>query len=896
MTHVHPVSKIPQRFRLTLFLRGTLIPMQILWLAAAMLLAAADARAYDRWVVPPVLWSVTWTDSPAGSVTFSDKVPVVAAGAYWAAKKRTVDMSSTCFTNRLEFKNTCLSPPNFFGSSAAQYVCPAIYHHFDYASPNGPVCFGNGTSASNVVSGGVSKVCPASSILDRTTEECICPEGTLWVSERSFCYPVVTVDISQAPKSCPANPSRGNPIYPLTGVKRQSEKMDFGVGRLDFMLTYNNEQEQAVSDSSVVLRFEKQLESFGGAWFSNFHRFLLLGPTTTGFEEHTDRWGVRAFRGDGTVVSFVRNAPYAGYRLAGGESRDSLVQTPDGFMYHDQDGGVVERYDRSGRLLDMTRRTGESVSLSYTTLAAQPGMVVSPFGYLSSISDSFGRALRIEYQQVNGRYLISNIRHVVSGMESTVLGAVYTTGRLTAVVMADGSSRRYLYAQPTGTAQLAGVIDESNARVSTFTYDAAGRAVSTENAGATQRYAVSYTAPPQRMASDVFDPNHSLIRRTIRWGAPVGATITGPNGVNASLVGDVVGGQVAAVSNSQPAGSGCAAASRTIDYNTDLTIARSSDFTGNFTCFGHGGPRRSETTRVEGLPSTAACAALLPPGAALPEGSRKTSTAWHPDWQLEVTVAEPGRITNFIYNGQPDPFNGNQVAACAPSTARLPDGKPLAVLCAQIEQATADADGRHGLAAPLQPGVSARVRRWTYNQFGQTLTEQDPLGNVSTYTYHATTSLAGVGAYAVGQVVGDLAAVALPAAIGGAIRYTKYNKMGRPLETVDLNGVISTYTYDLRQRLTSVNVAGQLSRREYWPTGLLKKATQPDGSFMAFQYDAAQRLWEVQDNAGNRVVYTLDNMGNRTAETTVDPFGVLRRSLLRSFDALGRVQQVTGRE
>jgi YD repeat-containing protein len=280
----------------------------------------------------------------------------------------------------------------------------------------------------------------------------------------------------------------------------------------------------------------------------------------------------------------------------------------------------------------------------------------------------------------------------------------------------------------------------------------------------------------------------------------------------------------------------------------------------------------------------------------LPEGSRKTSTAWHPDWQLVVKVAEPGRITSFIYNGQPDPFNGNQIAACAPSTARLPDGKPLAVLCAQVEQATADTDGRQGLSAPLQSGVSARTRRWTYNQFGQALSEQDPLGHVYTYSYHATTSIAGSGASAAGQVVGDLAAVSLPVAVGGAIKYNKYNKMGRPLETVDLNDVVTTYTYDPRQRLISMNVAGQLTQREYWPTGLLKKVIQPDGNFMAFEYDAAHRLRTIQDDTGNRIVYSLDHMGNRTTENMFDPFGVLRRSLSRSFDALGRMQQVTGRE
>jgi hypothetical protein len=52
----------------------------------------------------------------------------------------------------------------------------------------------------------------------------------------------------------------------------------------------------------------------------------------------------------------------------------------------------------------------------------------------------------------------------------------------------------------------------------------------------------------------------------------------------------------------------------------------------------------------------------------------------------------------------------------------------------------------------------------------------------------------------------------------------------------------------------------------------------------------------VTDNLGNSVTYTLDNLGNRTAEEVKDPGNVLRRALARSIDALGRVQQITGRE
>jgi hypothetical protein len=42
------------------------------------------------------------------------------------------------------------------------------------------------------------------------------------------------------------------------------------------------------------------------------------------------------------------------------------------------------------------------------------------------------------------------------------------------------------------------------------------------------------------------------------------------------------------------------------------------------------------------------------------------------------------------------------------------------------------------------------------------------------------------------------------------------------------------------------------------------------------------------------VTYTLDNMGNHTGEQIKDPGGVLQRAISRSFDALNRLQQVTG--
>ena len=272
---------------------------------------------------------------------------------------------------------------------------------------------------------------------------------------------------------------------------------------------------------------------------------------------------------------------------------------------------------------------------------------------------------------------------------------------------------------------------------------------------------------------------------------------------------------------------------------------------------------------------------------ALPTGSRKVSTTWHPIWRLETKVAEPRRLTTKVYNGQPDPFNGGATAWCAPSSATLPDGSPIVVLCKQVEQATTDANGAQGFAATVDTTVPTRTQQWTYNPYGQVLTTVDPLGNTTTNTYYPDTTAE--------HTMGDLATVT-NALKQVTARYTKYEPTGQWLEMVDANGIATTRTFDLRQRLKSIATAGLTTRYDYWPTGLLKQVTLPDASFVSYGYDDAHRLTSVTDQLGNSIVYTLDNSGNRIAENVTDPSGKLAKTLTRVPDALNRIQQTTGRE
>lgn len=126
-------------------------------------------------------------------------------------------------------------------------------------------------------------------------------------------------------------------------------------------------------------------------------------------------------------------------------------------------------------------------------------------------------------------------------------------------------------------------------------------------------------------------------------------------------------------------------------------------------------------------------------------------------------------------------------------------------------------------------------------------------------------------------------------------QFTRYDKHGQLLESVEANAVVTIHTYDLRQRLLSTTIAGQTTSYGYDAAGQLVKVTQADNSLVGYEYDTAHRQKAVFDNRGNRIAYTLDSLGNRTAEQVKDPGGTLRRQLSRVIDALGRVQQITGR-
>jgi YD repeat-containing protein len=136
-------------------------------------------------------------------------------------------------------------------------------------------------------------------------------------------------------------------------------------------------------------------------------------------------------------------------------------------------------------------------------------------------------------------------------------------------------------------------------------------------------------------------------------------------------------------------------------------------------------------------------------------------------------------------------------------------------------------------------------------------------------------------------------------AAGQATQFTLYDRLGRVLRMVDPKGITTDIVYTPRGQVstlttTSLDGAARTTHYNYDAAAQLVGVSMPDGTSLGYSYDGAHRLTGVTDARGNSVTYTLDAAGNRVKEDVRDASGSLKRTVTRAFDALDRLQQVTG--
>lgn len=507
--------------------------------------------------------------------------------------------------------------------------------------------------------------------------------------------PWLMTRIKGPPRSCPAQLKPGHPIHPISGGKSLRE--DLGVGRIGgqplvaLYDTMSLPPQSAPAAASAAALAAHASTSFGGFWRGNLHKRLLLQTDAAQALR-----SVLATRDDGSWQGFKRDD--TGIWQPDADVLDRLQQITGGWRYTDMAAQSEELYDTEGRLLSVAYANGNRLSYGYSTAGdgtPEPGL-------LTGLQDQTGRSVSFSYEWPAGAPR-ARIRQITSDAGSTFI-AYDAGGNLSLITDPAGKTRQYLYERSDLPWAVTGIVDERGARLATYGYDPFGLAVETQWAGGADHYTAAYATPPKWDTTDTYDAATNILWRDHHWVAPTGLTLTDPNGAVSDISTTVINDKVYLSGRSQPAGAGCSASTSSQAFDVNGILSRRDDFNGTRSCYANDLQRKLPITSVEGLAQTDDCGSATQ-ASSLPAPSRMTSTEWHPDWPLPVRQAGPNLLTTWIYNGQSDPFNANQIASCAATAAALPDGKPLPLLCKRVAQATLDHNGTKRFALAGQAAV-----------------------------------------------------------------------------------------------------------------------------------------------------------------------------------------------
>jgi RHS repeat-associated protein len=280
-----------------------------------------------------------------------------------------------------------------------------------------------------------------------------------------------------------------------------------------------------------------------------------------------------------------------------------------------------------------------------------------------------------------------------------------------------------------------------------------------------------------------------------------------------------------------------------------------------------------------------------------------------------VSQSEAGAVTSFTY----DP-------ASYYVTATYPDGTSDRFRHYSNRSLPAELTDAAGSTAVFQKNdreqityVKDRENRttfWTYHpDSGKLATVRNARVHFTTFTYTPRTQTFANPLLPAEQVeftFHDLARIDYP---GGAFETFSYDGRGNVLARTDRGGGVWTYTYDAAGRVltesnptggvrTNVfNADGTLAATHDSDTGLtsfaydpckrLARVDRPDGSFETFLYDARDRVTQHVDGRGTTTTVQYDADGNPTRVVRADGTPASQETL-RSYDALGRLQESTG--
>jgi RHS repeat-associated protein len=685
----------------------------------------------------------------------------------------------------------------------------------------------------------------------------------------------------------------GNPIEVTGGNKFQAiaDYQSAGPNVLEFTRYYNG---LAINGSPPLSR------GLGTSWRSTFDRSIRISTPTT----------VSVERPSGRILQFAFNGIWRP------DTDIDLQLTRSGNIWTLKDStDTVETYETGSPshaiLREIRFRNGYTQSLIYDAS-----------GLLSSVVDSFDRSLLFTYDDGRLATLTTPEGTVTSySFEPSQAGGALD--RLRSATDGAGGTETYLYEQGALPFALTGILNPKGNRSATWTYDAAGRALSSKHGVDADTTTVRYNADGTRTVTNALGLQE-VYRFAELQGIPKVKRID------------------------RLATATTAAASQAFTYDANGYLASETDWNGNETRY---------VNDARGLRLTVTEAAGTPQ-------ARTTTTTYHPGLHLPVKIVRPGVTTDFVYDvdgnlltrTESDTSTGTKPSASQGTlrkwtytwsrgllaattgprtnvidlfehdasgaltsvtnarghvtsvTSHTAGGRPLTIVDPNGVATELLYDGRQRLiSSTVHAEGGALTTGYVHDLTGNLVTVTKPDGSALTYTYDAANRLTAVTDLFGQRMVYRLDALGNRTRLevfdaDGEVARTgsaTFDALGRVTGETGGEGQVTRYTYDRNGNL--LKITNPLSRETSQAFDALNRrirVTDPADGVTQTQYDAHDRILSVSDPNGAVTLYSYDGFGRRTKTVSPDTGTTLYKydvadNLIQKTDARGAVTTYT---
>ncbi len=252
------------------------------------------------------------------------------------------------------------------------------------------------------------------------------------------------------------------------------------------------------------------------------------------------------------------------------------------------------------------------------------------------------------------------------------------------------------------------------------------------------------------------------------------------------------------------------------------------------------------------------------------------------------------RTTSYTYTHRTDdPFLLTQSTETKPSV--VPG-------CPQSNVVTINYDTSGNIASRIETGCvfingvptpKTYTTAYQYNTMGQLTQINGPrtdVSDITTFEYYENT---------VPEVNNRYQLKAIVNALSQRTEFSNYDANGNVGTITDPNtnpnGVITQRTYDERNRIKTITnqTTGAQTQYFYDARGNLNHVILPELNNIYFTYNPANKLEQITDELGNKIIYGYDLEGNRNREEIKDPAGVLKKYLDFTYNAYNRLWKIT---